>query len=48
VLLGGQDGWLGSAHAADQVALWRAGAYLQVPLRPEAAEAWPHWTELTP
>ena len=48
VLLGGQDGWLGSANAADQVALWRAGGSIAVPLRPEPARAWPHRTALLP
>lgn len=47
-LLGGQDGWLGSACAADQVGMWRAGRYVAVPLRPEAARAWPHRTVLRP
>ncbi len=46
VLLGGQDGWLGSANSSDQVALWRAGAAIPVPLRPEAARGWPHETLL--
>jgi penicillin amidase len=32
VLLGGQDGWLGSANFYDQVPLWRQGAYIGVPL----------------
>ena len=35
VLLGGQDGWFGSTTFADQVGLWRAGAYVRVPLLPE-------------
>jgi penicillin amidase len=48
VLLGGQDGWLGSANASDQVVLWEAGEAIQVPLRPEAAHAWPHRTRLHP
>ena len=48
VLLGGQDGWLGSANATDQVALWRAGEAIRVPLRAEAARAWPHHTTLLP
>ena len=48
VLLGGQDGWLGSANAADQVPLWRAGTAIQVPLRAESARAWPHCTVLHP
>jgi len=39
VLLGGQDGWLGSANAADQVKLWRDGRLIRVPLRPETARA---------
>ncbi|SMF82690.1 penicillin amidase [Tistlia consotensis] len=34
VLLGGQDGWFGSEHFLDQVELWRAGEYVQVPLSP--------------
>lgn len=48
VLLGGQDGWLGSANAADQVPLWEAGQAIPVPLRPAAAHAWPHRTQLRP
>jgi penicillin amidase len=48
VLLGGQDGWLGSANARDQVALWQAGQAITVPLRLEAARAWPHHTMLQP
>ena len=39
VLLGGQDGWVGSTTSADQIALWRRGEYVQVPLRPETARA---------
>jgi penicillin amidase len=39
VLLGGQDGWLGSANALDQLKLWQEGGYIQVPLRPEAVRA---------
>ena len=35
VLLGGQDGWLGSSTFLDQVPLWREGGYVRVPLRPE-------------
>ena len=46
VLLGGQDGWLGSANLTDQVALWRAGDTITVPLRPGPARAWPHRTAL--
>ncbi|MBV9755537.1 MAG: penicillin acylase family protein, partial [Alphaproteobacteria bacterium] len=49
VLLGGQDGWLGSANFADQVALWRSGGYITVPLRVETARArFPHKTVLRP
>lgn len=49
VLLGGQDGWAGSATVTDQIALWRAGEYVQVPLRPETARAaFPFHTELRP
>ena len=36
VLLGGQDGWLGSRTLLDQVPLWRAGEYVPMPLRSEA------------
>ena len=34
-LLGGQDGWIGSTTATDQIAAWPAGADIQVPLRIE-------------
>ncbi len=48
VLLGGQDGWLGSDTFLDQVPLWRAGRYVDLPLRAETARAWPHVTVLRP
>lgn len=49
VLLGGQDGWLGSANFCDQAALWRSGGYVTVPLRVETARArFPHKTVLRP
>ncbi len=48
VLLGGQDGWLGSSTFLDQAALWQAGRYIDIPLRPEPARAWPHHTVLRP
>ena len=49
VLLGGQDGWIGSAHAADQLPLWRDGDYLQFPLQRATVEAtFPHRTTLRP
>lgn len=47
VLLGGQDGWLGSANYADQVPLWLEGRYLTLPLDPERARAdFPHHQRL--
>jgi penicillin amidase len=33
VLLGGQDGWLGSTTFDDQVRLWLSGEYVHLPLR---------------
>ncbi len=49
VLLGGQDGWLGSTTLRDQVPLWRQGAYIRVPLRLETVRAeFPFRTELRP
>jgi penicillin amidase len=43
VLLGGQDGWLGSDALLDQVPLWQAGKYVRVPLRLEAVRATFRW-----
>ena len=37
VLLGGQDGFLGSANFIDQLPLWNESSYIRVPLRPETA-----------
>lgn len=49
VLITGQDGWLGSANALDQLPLWRAGEALAMPLSREAvARAFPHETVLEP
>ena len=48
VLLGGQDGWVGSANATDQAALWHEGGYVTVPLTAAASRAWPHQSELRP
>lgn len=48
VLLGGQDGFLGSDTFLDQAALWRAGEYVTLPLAPERAGAWPHHTVIAP
>jgi len=35
VLIGGNDGWIGSENALDQVPLWLKGEYIRMPLRPE-------------
>lgn len=49
VLLGGQDGWFNSPAFLDQVPLWRAGDYVQVPLSLEAFKARAAWrTDLRP
>lgn len=43
VLLGGQDGWIGSSSFADQAAPFLAGQTIAVPLTPDAvARAFPH------
>ncbi|WP_137176312.1 penicillin acylase family protein [Roseomonas sp. AR75] len=48
-LWGGQDGWLGSAAFMDQVAPWREGRSIRVPLRPETVAAeFPRVTRLAP
>lgn len=39
VLLGGNDGWIGSANFVDQVDLWQKGEYIRMPLRPETIAA---------
>ena len=39
VLLGGNDGWLGSANFCDQLPLWRERRYIRMPLRPETVAA---------
>lgn len=39
VLFGGEDGWLGSANYADQVALWRQGRAISMPLTAAKVEA---------
>jgi penicillin amidase len=38
VLFGGQDGWLGSEHLIDQIALWKKGEYMRLPLRLESVQ----------
>jgi penicillin amidase len=49
VLLGGQDGWIGSTTFLDQLALWQQGKYVTLPLRAETARAtYPHVTRLEP
>jgi penicillin amidase len=48
-LFGGQDGWLGSAAYADQVALWRERRAIRLPLRAETVAAeFPRVTRVTP
>jgi penicillin amidase len=37
VLLGGQDGWIGSMTFLDQLTLWQSGRYIRMPLGLEAA-----------
>ncbi|TLU71340.1 penicillin acylase family protein [Lichenicoccus roseus] len=48
MLLGGQDGWLGSDDFADQDALWRRGRSVQLPLGVEAARQFPHHAVVRP
>lgn len=49
VLLGGQDGWVGSSSFADQVELWTHRVYLQIPLQPATVrQTFSHRTVLTP
>jgi penicillin amidase len=49
VLLGGQDGWLGSTTMLDQVPLWQAERYIRVPLTIDAVRrSFRIHTELTP
>jgi penicillin G amidase len=49
VLVGGQDGWLGSSTFTDQLDLFQRGDYCRLPLRPETARAcFPHRTTLLP
>jgi penicillin amidase len=49
VLIGGNDGWLGSANALDQVPLWLNGDYIRIPLTPErVAKEFPLVTVLKP
>jgi penicillin amidase len=49
LLLGGQDGWLGSSTSLDQLKLWQDGGYIQVPLRAETVRArFRHRLDLAP
>ncbi len=49
VLLGGEDGWLGSDQFADQVPLWLKGDYIQIPLRVETVQkVFPYHLQLMP
>ncbi len=49
VLLGGQDGWLGSSTMLDQLRLWREGRAIRLPLTPGTARReFPRVTWLTP
>jgi penicillin amidase len=49
VLLGGQDGWIGSENFQDQIALWQKGEYMQVPLdMREVRRRFPHRITLRP
>lgn len=43
VLLGGQDGWIGSENFIDQIPLWQRGESIRIPMRPETIAAeFPH------
>jgi penicillin G amidase len=39
-ILGGQDGWIGSVNATDQIPIWREGRYLRLPLTLVSAQAY--------
>jgi acyl-homoserine lactone acylase PvdQ len=48
-LMGGNDGWLGSENALDQMPLWRNGRYIKMPLKPATvAREFPIVTQLNP
>ncbi|MGJ3263864.1 MAG: penicillin acylase family protein [Salinarimonas sp.] len=49
VLLGGQDGWLGSDTMLDQLPLWREGRTMALPMSEAGvARAFPHLTTVAP
>lgn len=39
-ILGGQDGWVGSVNATDQIPIWREGRYLRLPLTLVSAQTY--------
>jgi penicillin amidase len=48
-LLGGNDGWLGSANFCDHLPLWQDRRYIRMPLRAETVAAeFPIVTTLSP
>jgi penicillin G amidase len=48
-MIGGNDGWLGSENALDQIPLWLQGKYIKMPLTPPAvAREFPVVTRLSP
>ncbi|HEX3993138.1 MAG TPA: penicillin acylase family protein, partial [Acetobacteraceae bacterium] len=49
IIMGGQDGWIGSVNATDQIPLWREGRYLRLPLTSACvAASFGRLTQLTP
>ena len=49
IIMGGQDGWIGSVNATDQIPLWREGRYLRLPLTSASvAASFGRLTQLTP
>ncbi len=49
VMIGGQDGWIGSENFADQMPLWQSGGYIQLPMNLETVQQqFKHKTVLTP
>lgn len=49
LLLGGQDGWIGSANFDDQLPLWEKGEYLHLPLDWDSVESeFSHLTTFIP
>jgi penicillin amidase len=47
VLLGGQDGWINSTTATDQIAIWRRGEFLHLPLT-TPADGFSRLTQISP